>query len=316
MNRRNFLKNSIGALLFTAIGNNAIAKSIVNTTNNPHDILFYLIRTKNGKLKIHGTKWIDITTKNISPFKFELETFKPLGIYKSNIAYKKKRELWKEYNCDGICAYVNYEYAVKRGHEAKKTGQLKSIAPLGGKVGGRKNRDNKHGLFALTPEQKSIAGTKGGLISIAKMTEWCRKNNHWQNLAILQKGVQKSEEQKKKISQSMLGKTNEWAKLNLTGKRLPQETCEKMSKSRLGKKHSQTTIQNLKKAAQKRCVSVSKFTLDGIWIEDFIGLSDAGKSIGDKNGRGIQLVCNYYRDNLTKGSKQRKGFIWKYKNTI
>jgi hypothetical protein len=99
----------------------------------------------------------------------------------------------------------------------------------------------------------------------------------------------------------------------LKGRKLSKETCEKMSESRTGMKHSNSTIKKLEKAAQKRCVFVSQFTLDGVWIKDFIGLKEAAELIGHKNGRAIQLVCNYYRDNLTKGSKQSGGFIWKYK---
>jgi hypothetical protein len=99
----------------------------------------------------------------------------------------------------------------------------------------------------------------------------------------------------------------------LSGRKLPKKTCNKMSESRTGMKHSKSTIKKLEKAAQKRCVPVSQFTLDGVWIRDFIGLSEAGHSIGKENGRSIQLVCNYYRDNLTKGSKQCGGYIWKYK---
>jgi len=87
-----------------------------------------------------------------------------------------------------------------------------------------------------------------------------------------------------------------------------------MSESRKGLKHSKKTIKKLEKSAQKRCVAVSQFTLDNKWLKDFIGLKEAGESIGEKNGRNIQKVCNYYRDKLTKGSKQCKGFIWKYKN--
>jgi hypothetical protein len=116
------------------------------------------------------------------------------------------------------------------------------------------------------------------------------------------KGRVVTEEQRSKISES------------LKGRKLTNQTCKKMSQSRMGHGWSEIAIKNIKKAAQKRCVPVSKFTLDGIWIEDFIGLSEAGQSISQKNGRAIQLVCNYYRDNLTKGSKQCGGFIWKYKN--
>lgn len=99
----------------------------------------------------------------------------------------------------------------------------------------------------------------------------------------------------------------------LKGQKLSNKTRKKMSQTRIGMKHSKQTINKLEKAAQKRCIAVSKFSLDGMWIEDFIGLTQAANSIGQKNGRAIQLVCNYYRDNLTKGSKQCGGFIWKYK---
>jgi hypothetical protein len=303
MNRRSFLKNSVGALLFGMIGNNLIAKSIVNvTTHNSHDILLYLIKNKNGKLKIHGTKWIDVAIKNISPFKFQLDTFKPLGVFKSDIAYQRKKELWKEYECDGVCSYVNYEYAVKRGIEAKKTGQWASAVEKGKGIGGRRNRDNRHGLFALTEEEKSTYSRQGAAISYPKMLKWCYENNHWEKLGEIHRGVPKSNEQKEKISKK------------LKGRKLPNTTRKKMRENRIGKKHSITTIQNIKKSAQKKCKIISKFTLDGIWVEDFIGLSEAGKSISQKNGRAIQLVCNYYRDNLSKGSKQCAGFIWKYKD--
>jgi len=301
MNRRSFLKNTIGALLFGAIGNNIIAQSIIDVNGyNPHDILLYLIRNKNGKLKIHGTKWVDIAIKNVSPFKFQLETFKPLGVFKSDIAYQKKRELWKEYNCDGICAYVNYEYAVKRGIEAKKSGQLKSISANGGSAGGKVNRDNKHGLFALTKEQKSIASRSGALISYPKMLQWCRDNNHWETLANTLKDVPKSKEHKEKIS------------VKLKGRKLSTETCQKMSESRIGLVHSNETINKLKSSARKRCTIISQYDLNENWIMDWNGLVFINEELG-LNKRSVQLVCNFYRDNLTKGSKQCGGYIWKYK---
>ena len=302
MNRRGFLKNSIGALLFGAISNNLIAKSIINATDahTPHDILLYLIRNKNGKLKIHGTKWVDIAIKNVSPFKFQIDTFKPLGVFKSDVAYQKKRELWKEYKCDGICAYINYEYALKRGIEAKTSGQWKQAQKMGSGIGGKANRDNKHGLFALTSEQKTIYGRLGATISFPKMLQWCKDNNHWEKLAEVHRDVPKSVQQKEKISKK------------LKGRKLPKETCEKMSKSRMGHGWSGETIDKLKTAARKRCVPISQFDLDGNWIKDWDGFIYVNEALG-LTTRSIQLVCNYYRDNLTKGSKQCGGFIWKYK---
>ncbi len=121
-----------------------------------------------------------------------------------------------------------------------------------------------------------------------------------QNMSIAQSGRTINENTKKKISDK------------LKGRKLPKETCEKMSKSRTGRKLSETALQNLKNAQQKKCVKVSQFHLSGSWIKDWNGLKEAGEYFGMKNGRAIQLVCNYYRDNLTKGSKQCKGFIWKY----
>jgi hypothetical protein len=53
----------------------------------------------------------------------------------------------------------------------------------------------------------------------------------------------------------------------------------------MGHGWSEIAIKNIKKAAQKRCVPVSKFTLDGIWIEDFIGLSSCNKVIQIRYGK-------------------------------
>jgi hypothetical protein len=157
------------------------------------------------------------------------------------------------------------------------------------------------------------------------------KLTHYGQLAVRER----SESERKKLSKSSRGRkmpadaiekiraanknrvVSEDTKLQisetLSGRKLSKKTRNKMSESRTGLKHSQETIKKLEKAAQKRCVPVSQFTMDGVWIKDFIGLTEAGQSIGKENGRPIQLVCNYYRDNLTKGSKQCGGFIWKYK---
>jgi len=306
MNRRSFLKNSIGALLFGVINSNPIAKHIIQSVetdfNKSHDILLFLIETIDGKLKIHGSKWLNCTTKKLSPFKYKLDSFKPLGIFPSDIAYQEKRKLWKQYDIKGQCTFVSYNNALKSGLKAKETKQIIKICASGGRVSGKKNKEMNHGLFKFTKEERIQICRKGGKVSAPKMLKWCKENNHWEKLGEVHKGVPKSKEQKEKISNK------------LKGRKLSKETCEKMSKSRIGVKRSDSTLINLKKAAQKRSVSVSKFTLDNIWLEDIVGLNEAANSIGQKNGRAIQLVCNYYRDNLTKGSKQCGGYIWKYKN--
>jgi hypothetical protein len=135
---------------------------------------------------------------------------------------------------------------------------------------------------------KSLKGTK--------LSEEAKRN-----ISVGQSGISKSEKHKKKISKT------------LKGREIPIDTREKMSESRTGKTHSKKTIKKLEKAAQKRCVPISQFYLDGRWKKDWIGLKQAAEHYNMQNGRAIQLVCNYYRDKLTKGSKQCKGFIWKYK---
>jgi len=141
-------------------------------------------------------------------------------------------------------------------------------------------------------EREKISKASKGKVMSKEAIEKIRKGN--KNKII-------SDEVKLKISKT------------LKGREVPLDTREKMSESRIGKTHSKKTIKKLEKAAQKRCVPISQFDLDGNWIKDWIGLAQAAEYYGMKNGRGIQLVCNYYRDKLTKGSKQCKGFIWKYK---
>jgi len=307
MNRRSFLKNSIGALLFGAIGGNKVLNAIVDVTKvSSHDILLYYIETKDGSKKIHGTKWVDIATSKISPFKFNLETFKPIGVFPSNTAYDKKKELWKEYKCDGALTYVNYDYAVKRGNEAAKTGQLKSICSKGGKVGGAKNRDNKHGLFSFDSKQMSEFCSLGGHKAKDKMLQWCKDNNHWVNLGLKQRGVPKKESTKKKISEK------------LKGRKLPKETCEKMSKSRMGRKFELTTIYKFKNSAKKRrnAPQIIQCDINGKEIKLWDGLAeiyDYYNSTLKVSKSSIRNVCLNWQNN-TKGSLQHKGFVWKYKN--
>jgi hypothetical protein len=180
-----------------------------------------------------------------------------------------------------------------------------------GKKSSEINRKNKTGMcFTDDKDKKTQWGRKGNeaskKISIENggsgslLIDWCNKNNHWEKLAEIHRDVPKSKEQKEKISKK------------LKGRKLPKETCEKMSQSKMGHGWSEETIDKLKTAARKRCVPISQFDLDGNWIKDWDGFIYVNETLG-LTTRSIQLVCNYYRDNLTKGSKQCGGFIWKYK---
>ena len=98
MKRRDFLKNSIGALLFCTLdGSKIINETIIDSPK----VLLYLIQNYKGQWKIRATKWVDIPTKKLDPNKVKLETFKPLEIIDNDIADKRKNELWIKHNCSG-----------------------------------------------------------------------------------------------------------------------------------------------------------------------------------------------------------------------
>lgn len=141
---------------------------------------------------------------------------------------------------------------------------------------------------------------KGGSANVDNMLKWCRDNNHWEEIGKKQRGVPKKESTKEKISNT------------LKGRKLSDETKQKMSESRMGHGWSDETIEKLKKAARKRCTPILQFDLSGNFIKEWSGLAEIHDELGF-NKRAIQVVCNNYRDKIEKGSKQSKGFIWKYK---
>ena len=122
----------------------------------------------------------------------------------------------------------------------------------------------------------------------------------WALSSAIQKGRAKPDYQKQKISKT------------LKGRPIPENVKKKMSKSRMGHGWSQKTLKKMSESARKRMKPISQFDLHGNWIKDFNGLAEMHDEIGlDK--RGVQIVCNNWRDNTEKGSKQCGGFIWKYK---
>ena len=56
----------------------------------------------------------------------------------------------------------------------------------------------------------------------------------------------------------------------------------------------------------KRSVAVIQKTLDGVFIQEFVGTNIAGRSLGKINGSMITAVCNGKR-------KTAYGFLWEYK---
>lgn len=125
MERRSFLKNSIGTLLFGALTNNKVLASVIDTIpNNSLNVLLYLIQNKNGNWEIKTTKWTNINKAKVSQFKYNLETFKPLNVVDYKLAGEFKEKYWKQYGCKGRLQKVNLLASYKSGLKAKQSGQF------------------------------------------------------------------------------------------------------------------------------------------------------------------------------------------------
>jgi hypothetical protein len=165
MNRRDFLKNSIGALLFGALTSNKVLASVIESVpKDSLDVLLYLIQNKEGEWKIKGTIWTNLAKERLDPYKFNLDTFKPLKIVDNLDANKVKKFYWAEYNCSGKCVSLNYLQSYKNGVKAKESGQFIEFVKIGGKS--KSDRKIKH-LKSLTEKYgKSIGkkNTESGLL--------------------------------------------------------------------------------------------------------------------------------------------------------
>jgi hypothetical protein len=302
ISRRSFLKVGLAGLLFGAVNSNPIVKKVVETIETQTlDVLLYLIQTKDGKWRIKGTLCINVPRKKVSSVKYKIETLQPLKVVNHSIANKVKRELWKKYNCYGNCTTTNYLNAYKRGLAAKESGQIQELQKRFLGLGGRSMVNNKVGIFSYSKEEKIRIASLGGKKSAPKMIEWCKQNNHWETISKLQTGVPKSKEVKIKISNK------------LKGRLLSEETKKKMSESRMGHGWSEETLKKLSQSARKRMKPISQFDLNKNWIKDFNGLAEMYDEL-KLNKRAVQLVCNNWKNNAQRGSKQCGGYIWKYKN--
>ena len=103
MKRRDFLKNSIGALLFCSIAGNKI---LTETTVDSPKVLLYLIKTIKGDWKIRATKWVDLPKKRLIPSEVVQDTFKPLEVVDLNKVNERRLLLWKEHNCTGRMGHL------------------------------------------------------------------------------------------------------------------------------------------------------------------------------------------------------------------
>jgi hypothetical protein len=167
MDRRGFIKNSIGALLFGALTSNKVLAEVVDTmTPKSPKVLLFLIQNKKGQWKVRGTKWIDIAKKRLDLDKVNIETFKPLEIVDNDKANDRKNELWKIYNCRGEKGapldVVESANRVKDNHTKSEKMKAYVVSDLH-----KKNRDKAGSLGGKV--QGKVLGQKN------KETGWMNK---------------------------------------------------------------------------------------------------------------------------------------------
>jgi hypothetical protein len=190
MLRRDFLKNSIGALLGVALTSNKALASIVETlTPESPKVLLYLIQNTKGQWKVRGTKWIDVATKKLNSNKVLLDTFKPLEIVDNDVANNRRNELWKIHKCSGekggplnivvseqrarkahvspkMLSYLNSEEWKNNLEKGKSDGGKKSGLGQKNKESGWMNKIRPQGQLKyferFTREERTKNGIKGG----------------------------------------------------------------------------------------------------------------------------------------------------------
>lgn len=159
MNRRSFLKNSIGALLFGALTSNKVLASIVESTaDNSLKVLLYAIQTKNGDWKIRATKWVNLKKETLRYKDYNIETFKPLGIFDNSKIKEYQKRYAKKYNAVRSLHSVNHIQCSINGknHCVSKQATFSSRS-----LGGFTNFKNGH-IQSLGKEWGSIVGKKYG----------------------------------------------------------------------------------------------------------------------------------------------------------
>jgi hypothetical protein len=274
MQRRDFLKNSIGALLFGALTSNKAIASVVETlTPTSPNILLYLVQTVKGEWKIKATKWVDLPNKRLIPSEVNPETFKALEIVDLQQVNKQRRELWIKHNCTG-----------KMGH------LIKMGIPMDDEI---KNEYIQLGLnqsgLKRTPETlQRMRKVNLGKKHSDKTKEICRQKSiglnvgrkHTQDakdkLSKAKKGIKASDETKKILSEAQKKRTNHF---------------------------NEEAIKNRRAKTLKPILCYS-YT-DMIFICEYESITSASKHLNLNKG-GIGKILN-------KQYKQSKGYYFEYK---
>ena len=159
MNRRNFLKNTVGALLWSCLPfNKSLAKLAENTAPESLDVLLYLIQTKSGDFKVRATKWTDLNKEKLRYSEFNIETFKPLTIVDNSEVKFFQKKYAEQYKAVRSVHIVNHYQSTINGKNYPVTKQATFESRS---RGGMTNVKNNH-IQTLGKQWGSVCGKKYG----------------------------------------------------------------------------------------------------------------------------------------------------------
>ena len=218
MDRRSFLKNSIGALLFAGLTSNKVLASVVETlTPESPKVLLYLIQNKKGYWFVRGTSWVNLGKDVVNSEKYDIDTFKPLEVIHNDIADQRRLILWKEHKCGGgpgggtgfrldiVKSRKSQEKALNsEGFIDYVKSDLKRInSTIVAKKNAERGIPQKNGLkvLDLPLERKLEIYKKSSLSRTGRKAD----EQHKQSISKGLKGKPKSEEHRKKLSENRIG---------------------------------------------------------------------------------------------------------------
>lgn len=159
MNRRSFLKNTIGALLYGLLPfNKSLAKLVENTPDKSLNVLLYLIQTKSGDWKVRATKWTDLNKEKLRYSEYNIETFKPLTIIDNKDVKFFQKKYVEQYKAVNSLHSVDHYQCTLNGinYPISKQCTFESRSK-----GGQTNVKNNH-IQTLGKEWGTICGKKYG----------------------------------------------------------------------------------------------------------------------------------------------------------
>jgi hypothetical protein len=160
MNRRSFLKNSIGSLLFGVLSTNKVLAAVIDTIPlNSMDVLLYAVQTKWGDWKIRATKWTNLNSEKLKNSEFNIDTFTMLGVFDNSQIKKEQSKFAKQYSAiRSLHSVDHYQCTINgKNYPISKQATYKSRSS-GGKT--RVMQNKKSGYWVEMTEKYSSENGK------------------------------------------------------------------------------------------------------------------------------------------------------------